>query len=112
MIVHNKGNYTRHAAGVMVIPGVNTIEDADFEKFSKHPLIKTLINKGEIVVPEGSSSEKAQTLKDLSAEDAIELVKDTFSVEYLEELKESETRKTVLTAIDAQIKSIVEGDEQ
>jgi hypothetical protein len=110
MLVHNKGNYTRHAAGVMLIPGVNTIEDADFEKFSKHPLMKSLIKSGEIVIPEGAGDQKAQLLKDLGAEDAIELVKDTYSVEYLESLKEGETRKTVLAAVDEQIKTIVEGD--
>ncbi len=112
MLVHNKGNYTRHAAGVMVIPGVNTIEDAEFENFSKHPLIISLIRSGEIVVPEGISENKAQSLKDLNADDAIELVKDTFSVEYLESLKVDESRKTVLAAIDAQIKAIVEGDNK
>lgn len=104
MLIHNKGNYIRHAAGVKVIPGANTLNDDDFEKFTAHPLMQKLIEAGEIVVPEGSL--KTKSLAGLNADDAIELVKDTFSVEYLEEFKKGETRKTVLSAIDEQLKTL------
>ncbi len=36
----------------------------------------------------------------------MKLVKDTFSIEFLEKFKEDEKRKTVLAAIDAQIAEI------
>ena len=98
MLVHNKGNYTRHASGVALIPGANQVEAAEFEKFAKHPLMKKLVDTGEIVAQKG--------LKDLNADEAIELVKDTYSIEYLESMKVDETRKTVLSAIEAQIKEI------
>lgn len=104
MLIHNKGNYTRHAAGVMLIPGANQVDANEFEQFSKHPLMAKLIEKGEIVAEKG--------LKDLNADDAIELVKDTHSIEYLEAMKIGETRKTVISAIEAQIKTILGENEQ
>lgn len=106
MLVHNRGNYTRIANDVKIIPGANTLTDDDFKAFTKHPMVKTLIGHGEIVIPEGQTIVSAVSLKDLSADDAIELVKDTFSIEYLEHFKLDESRKTVLAAIDAQIAEI------
>ena len=104
MLIHNKGNFTRHAAGVKVIPGANTLSEDEFVQFTSHPLMQKLIKSGEIVVPEGSL--KTKSLAGLNADDAIELVKDTFSVEYLEKFKEGESRKTVLSAIEEQLKSL------
>ncbi|MEK3727174.1 MULTISPECIES: hypothetical protein [unclassified Lysinibacillus] len=103
MLVHNKGNYTRIANDVKVIPGANTLLEAEYTAFVAHPIIKGLIKSGEIVVPEGQN---AASLKDLDADEAIKLVKDTFSIEFLEKFKEDEKRKTVLSAIDAQIAEI------
>jgi len=103
MLVHNKGNYTRIANDVKVIPGANTLQEAEYMAFVAHPIIKGLIKSGEIVVPEG---QKTASLKDLDADEAMKLVKDTFSIEFLEKFKEDEKRKTVLAAIDAQIAEI------
>ncbi|MFF5994275.1 hypothetical protein AAGS61_05910 [Lysinibacillus sp. KU-BSD001] len=106
MLVHNQGNYTRIANGVKVIPGTNTLTEAEYKAFVNHPIIEGLINTGEIVIPEGqaiASAEGVSSLKELNADDAIKLVKDTYSIEYLTELKIGEDRKTVLAAIDAQM---------
>ena len=105
MLVHNKGNYTRIANDVKVIPGANKLLDAEYTAFVAHPIIKGLIKSGEIVVPEGQNT-ASFSLKDLDADEAIKLVKDTFSIEFLEKFKEDEKRKTVLSAIDAQIAEI------
>lgn len=101
MLVQNKGKHVRHAAGVMVIPGANQVEDAAWKKFSGHPLMKKLIDAGEI-----EAMGKAQTTKDLSANKAIPLVKDTFDVSLLNEWRAAEDRTTVLEAIDAQLSEI------
>ncbi|WP_205628681.1 hypothetical protein, partial [Acinetobacter baumannii] len=71
MLVHNKGKYVRHAEGVMLVPGANQMEAADWKSFSSHPIMKTLIDKGEIV--------PQKDLKELGVDEAVELVKDTFS---------------------------------
>lgn len=105
MIVHNKGNFARVANGVTVIPGANTLSAAEFKDFTKHPIIKTLINDGEVVIPEGQEGQ-VESLSSLNAENAIALVKDTHSVEFLEKLREGEDRKTVLSAIDEQLAAL------
>lgn len=105
MIVHNKGNFARVANGVTVIPGANTLTGAEAKAFTKHPIIKTLIKNGEIVVPEGEADD-VKTLAGLKADEAIALVKDTHSVEFLEQFKEDETRTTVLAAVDEQLATL------
>lgn len=104
MLVQNKGKHVRHTAGVMVVPGANQVEDAAWKKFSGHPLMKKLVDAGEI-----EALGQAKSTKDLNAEKAAVLVKDTFSVDLLEEWKAVETRKTVLEAIDAQLTEL-QGD--
>ncbi|CAM4012432.1 hypothetical protein [Mesobacillus zeae] len=94
MLVHNKGKYVRHAEEVMLVPGANQVESSDFERFSSHPLMKKLIDDGEIILQ--------KRLKDMKPDDAIDLVKDTFSLAVLEEMKTVEKRKAVLEAIDSQ----------
>lgn len=104
MLVQNKGKHVRHAAGVMVVPGANQIEDAAWKKFSGHPLMKKLINAGEI-----EAMGQAETTKDLKADKAITLVKDTFDVSLLTDWRETEDRSTVLEAINAQLAEL-QGD--
>jgi hypothetical protein len=104
MLVQNKGKYVRHAEGVMLIPGANQLESEDFKKFSSHPIMKSLIEKEEIV-----AHEKAKSIKELHAEEAINLVKDTFTPSLLEEWKTVEKRKTVLDAIAEQL-DVIKGE--
>ncbi|MCT6926160.1 hypothetical protein [Metasolibacillus sp.] len=106
MLVHNRGNYTRIANDVKVIPGANTLTEDEFAAFVQHPIVEWLIDNGEIIIPEGQAEDNATSLKELNADDAIKLVKDTFSIEFLEQFKVDEDRKTVLAAIDAQIAEI------
>lgn len=106
MLVHNKGNYTRVANDVKVIPGANTLTETEFKAFVGHPIIMGLIHSGEMIIPEGQATSGVSSPKDLDADEAIKLVKDTFSIEFLEKFKEDEKRKTVLSAIDAQIAEI------
>lgn len=100
MIVHNKGKHIRHI-GVRLIPGANQLngdEGESFLKAAEHPLNKVLLNN-EIFY-------ELKDLNDISAPKATVLVKDTFDLALLEEWKASESRKTVLKAIDEQIEAI------
>lgn len=101
MLVQNKGKHVRHAAGVTVVPGANQLEDAAWKKFSSNPLMKKLIDRGEI-----EAMGKAQSTKDMNADKAIVLVEDTFNVSLLNEWKAAEDRKTVLEAIQLQLEKI------
>jgi hypothetical protein len=106
MLVQNKGNYILHAAGVMLIPGANKISEAEWKDFSSHPIMKKLVDEGEV-----EAQEKEKSFKDLSATKAIELVKDTHDVSLLNEWKEEDSRKTVHEAIDAQL-ALLNGENE
>ncbi|RAS75239.1 hypothetical protein [Priestia endophytica] len=107
MLVQNTGNYVRHAAGVMILPGANDVKDSDWKVFSAHPLMEKLIEQGEIV-----AHEKAKGTKDLRADEAVTLVKDTFNPALLKEWQASEKRKGVLEAIAEQLESFNESKEE
>ncbi|MFC2948539.1 hypothetical protein [Virgibacillus sediminis] len=107
MIIHNKGNYVRHAAGVMLVPGTNEVTEKNWKKFSSHPIIKSLIKKGEIV-----SHEKAKSTKDFNVDEAVELVEDTTSISLLEEWQETDDRKTVQEAIEVKLSELQGNDEE
>lgn len=93
MLVNNKGDFSYEAAGVVLIPGTNKVDEKDFEKFLSHPLMAKLDRKGEFVYEKGKAS----------AKEIIALIEDTFDIDTLESIKESEDRKTVLDAIDKRI---------
>lgn len=118
MLVHNKGKYVRHAAGATLLPGANNIDEADYKRFSSHPIAKKWIEKGEIVTFKKEENNKdeentVESTKDLNANEAIDLVEDTFSVSMLEEWKEKEDRKTVLEAIEKQLAELKgEGEDE
>lgn len=106
MLVHNKGKYVRHRGHVRLLPGANNISEKDWKFFISHKMNKKLADKGEIVAhkakkeKELESSGEGAGLKDLSAAEAIELVKDTFDKNLLNQFKEEETRTTVIAEIE------------
>ncbi|KZE64973.1 hypothetical protein AWM68_20900 [Fictibacillus phosphorivorans] len=106
MLVQNKGNYILHAAGVMLIPGANKISEAEWKDFSSHPIMKKVVDDGDVV-----AHEEEKDFKDLKAKEAIELVKDTHDVALLNEWQEGESRTTVLEAIDAQL-AVLNGENE
>ncbi|SFP18568.1 hypothetical protein [Salibacterium halotolerans] len=123
MLVHNKGKYVRHAAGVRLLPGTNEISTAEWKRFSGHPIAKRLIEKDEVVTFEkessegeaGDDTEGVQSVTEINANPAIDLIRDTFEPELLEKWKQEEeegdSRKTVIDAIDKQLAELNgEGD--
>ncbi len=79
-----------------------------------------LVKSGEIFELGGESdSEKSEQdyvkITDLNADEAIDMVADTFSLDLLNEFKADEqadkNRKTVLEAVDTQIKELTEAPE-
>ncbi|MGM0806516.1 MAG: hypothetical protein ACQET8_17380 [Bacillota bacterium] len=103
MLVQNKGNYILHAAGVMLIPGANKISEEEWKEFSSHPIMKKVVDKGDVVAE--------KSFDELTASKAIELVKDTFDPSLLEAWKKEDSRKTVQEAIDAQL-AVINGENE
>ncbi|WP_426447573.1 hypothetical protein ACP26L_25615 [Paenibacillus sp. S-38] len=126
MLVHNKGNYVRNQNGIRLVPGVNNISEEDWEEFISHPLNQKLVDEGELVPQqkivervEGATVTrelKTAGLVDMTAADAVALIKDTHSRDLLASLREEEAagqnRKTVITAIDKQLADIEKSFEE
>lgn len=98
MLVQNKGNYAYSANGVTLNPGVNEVDEKEFEKFLKHPLMSGLDKDGEF--------EYKKDEKKLNANDLIALISDTHDLAVLEKMKDGEKRTTVLDAINKRIEEL------
>ncbi|HDZ6879206.1 TPA: hypothetical protein RUJ59_001361 [Listeria monocytogenes] len=111
MIIENKGDYVRFLGTVRLVPGGNTISNEYEEEVTealKHPLNKYLIDAHELIVPPELFEQNG--ICDYNVSQAGILIKDTFSLETLNQFLEQETggtnRKTVIDAINKQIESI------
>lgn len=119
MLVHNKGNYIRHFGSIVLVPGVNEVDHAlklEFDKQAAVKLNKYLIDTGEIVIPEKKGSTRGvDSIVNLPANDAVKLAMDTFDKELLERFladeKEAKNRVSVVKAIEEQLESQFNPDE-
>lgn len=119
MLVHNKGNYIRHFGSIVLVPGVNEVDYAlklEFDKQAAVKLNKYLIDTGEIVIPEKKGSTRGvDSIVNLPANDAVKLAMDTFDKELLERFladeKEAKSRVSVVKAIEEQLESQFNPDE-
>ena len=119
MLVHNKGNYIRHFGSIVLVPGVNEVDHAlklEFDKQAAVKLNKYLIDTGEIVIPEKKGSTRGiDSIVNLPANDAVKLAMDTFDKELLERFladeKEAKSRVSVVKAIEEQLESQFNPDE-
>ena len=121
MIVNRIKPSVTKIAGIMLFPGNNKIEGDEEKKLREHKDFQTLIDNGLMkiveVKPEKPKTEGPATdddstddITEMSAKDAVAVVKETMKVDELEEMLENETRKSVLKVIKAQIKEIREGE--
>lgn len=119
MLVHNKGNYIRHFGSIVLVPGANEVDNAfkaEFEKQASVKLNKHLIDAGEIVIPDKKGSAGGvDSIVNLAANDAIKIAMDTFDKELLERFladeKEAKSRVSVVKAIEEQLESQFNPDE-
>lgn len=119
MLVHNKGNYIRHFGSIVLVPGANEVDNAlkaEFEKQASAKLNKHLIDAGEIVIPDKKGSAGGvDSIVNLAANDAIKIAMDTFDKELLERFladeKEAKSRVSVVKAIEEQLESQFNPDE-
>lgn len=86
-----------------LLPGINEVDEAEWAKAEKIPVIQHLIKDGTLKPQKGKS---AADLSQLKAPEAIELVKNTVDRELLEGWFANEQRKGVLEAIEAQLEEI------
>lgn len=126
IIVKNNGDFVRHFGTVRLIPGTNNVDDSrvkELKEALKHPLNKSLIEKGEIDsddfenITSSKSGEKLDGIKSVNAEKAKALIQETFSLPDLEAFREQEAnsdkpRKTVVDAINEKIQELTNPPEE
>jgi len=127
IIVRTAPNIFEHE-GIRFMPGTNHVPDDLWEKWKKLPNHNHLMQQFDSLTPAmqvvSKSKEKgvstaaasadpgitpkafAAEIGTLSIPKAIELVKNTLRMDYLEEIKQTEKRKKVAEAIAAQIKEM------
>jgi hypothetical protein len=100
--------------GIQFIPGVNKFEDSDWKDARKHPQIAKMLSekKLEILVEKDAKQEDAALknasveLAELTAKEAMSIVKQCNNVPLLEKWEETEERSTVLNVVAKQLENI------
>ncbi len=114
MIVNHKRSGVLNADGVVLKPGPNQVDIKAWENSRKHPMIKKLMDLGEIVEEsEFDENLKLSAKEEKSADETIlspmkipqakALVEETVDLELLEQWKKSEKRNQVIGSINSQI---------
>ncbi len=100
---------------VTLVPGVNSIPDADWEKCQSHPTVKAMMEDGDIELVEAKGEVTADDkkngapdLKGYNAKEAAKAVKATANPDLLEEWLKMESRSSVKKAIVDQLAKIEE----
>lgn len=87
---------------VRLLPGINTVTDAELKSLASHPGVRLRVEAGHIdLVEDKGDGGKPRAVKDVIAE-----VGQTFDLAALEALKEADGRPGVVKAVDEQIAKI------
>jgi hypothetical protein len=84
--------------------GINKVENEVWAELVKIQLIKSAIDAGELVVTVENDDEDVVSLKELTQNKAMAVVKATFDIELLKKWQENESRVIINKAIDSQLK--------
>lgn len=96
----NNTKYVKHIGEVSLNIGANVIEEEKYNAVKEHPIVKRLIEDGDIEVQEGNLDD---ITKVTPGSKAIKVVETTFSKETLQKWLDTETRKSVVEAINKQL---------
>jgi len=98
---------------VVLMPGVNTVDDADWENIKDHPKIVKRLEDNTLVIELAASSTKAgestddkEILRKLNIKKAIPLVKKTYDILLLQSWLQVEDRPGVFSEIEKQIEMV------
>lgn len=101
---------TVETKGGWIHPGTNlNFPDEDFEHLSKHPVGSDLLTTGALKVVEPSIKEgeiATETTRDYSEKDALELIRNSSDLEWLERSERKEERPVILKALIEQSKAL------
>lgn len=106
IIVNNKKTGLIGFEDVTIMPGPNTISEVIAKKMQSHPVIKIMIEEGQLEFPEHITEELG--VSKLSPNEAIALVETTVDSDLLKSWVKSDERKPVKVAIEKQLKKLSE----
>jgi hypothetical protein len=86
--------------------GIHEVRKADWDKVMTNPIVQHLIEIGVLRVVVANEDDAPTMIDGLSPIKAISLVQNTYELPLLRRWQQSESRTTVLAAINAQIESI------
>lgn len=92
-----------------LIPGMNEVKKDDWDKVSKHPLVKIHLEEDDLIVHDdlgGEEGSEVDGISTLAVKKATKIIKATFDTELLAKWRGEETRSTILTAIDKQVEVV------
>lgn len=89
------------ANDVRLLPGINTVSEAELKLFLSHPGVQHRVDAGVIEVLQDKGDGKQRTVKDVVAE-----IGQTFDLAALATLREDDGRPGVVKAIDEQVAKI------
>jgi endonuclease YncB( thermonuclease family) len=95
---------------VRLMPGINEVEQADFEVMRKNQIFGMYVKAGALEVLE-QVTDKQSAVKSLSNNEAARLVAETADRELLTKWLEGEQRKPVREAIEKQFARLAELDK-
>lgn len=122
-VVKWNGTNKYECEAMRLMPGNNEVKADIFEKAKLSPGFKKRIKMGLIQVvekdkvdpksPEAPKKEQPETaLDELGIRDAVDVVNETFDSSLLKKYLETETRKTVLKAIEKRIEELFPSSEE
>lgn len=107
--------YTSMGEPFTFIPGINQINEPLWKRLLENKHFKSDVDAKVYIVedekdPEiGDDGEPAPILKNISSDkDITRIIKDTYDLKTLKEMRRSETRRDVISTIDAQIQKLQE----
>lgn len=108
MIVRSNLSFVYTFGDTLVFPGVNNLPSDIGEQFKSSPLVEPLIKQGKFTfdcvdIPENVDSLVDAILKASTSKAAIDLVSGTLQLNVLKQVKEAETRRNVIAAVEAKI---------
>lgn len=96
----NHTKHIKHVGNVSLNIGGNEVNEKDWDVVSKHPIVKIWLENGDVEVEKGDLED---ITKIVPANKAVLVIETTFSQGKLQKWLETETRKTVIDAIEKQI---------
>ena len=105
VLVNNKKKSLFSCNGVAFRPGVNEIEGGVLDSLLLHWLFKLEVDEGRLVI-------EKKHIEDKSEYEALELVKETFTLKVLDKMLKKETRPKVIEAINKQREFFIKPSEK